>query len=98
MSGAEGPSRPPGELGQSPDRLVNLTGHEVVITDLDAVGTDGGSPRPQALRLPPEGPFAHVDDERASLGQERLNASHGDVQVTRLRRSAQLCDLPAPQP
>ena len=80
-----------------PERLVNLTPHEIVLqaTELP-LSNDADNAGAVILRLPPEGTFARVDDKSSRLSEGCLNAGTGVVTVTRLRRSGMLKDLPPP--
>ena len=82
------------------EQLVNLTEHEIALKTLDPAGADDeqASAMPSAVRLPPEGRFARVEDHQAALSQERLNTGVALVSLTRLRRSGKLADLPPPRP
>lgn len=81
--------------------LVNLTEHEIV---LDAQQHSAGTPDPggltplSALRIPPAGQFARVDDTRARLNEAWLSTATERIRLTRLRRSRRLTDLPRPEP
>jgi hypothetical protein len=79
--------------------LVNLTEHEIVLESQVASDDDEwGSGAPATFTLPPEGRFARVDDERASLSHGWLNATTDLVPVTRMSRSRRVVDIPAPEP
>ena len=82
------------------ERLVNPTEHDVVLAAVipPAPGEEPGSGTSSKVRLPPDGRFARVDDARASLGNEWLNAGTSLISLTRLRRSSELADLPPAQP
>jgi hypothetical protein len=84
----------------SPERLINLTEHEIVLAVQDSPGPDEDDrpPRTWIARVPPQGRFARVDDDRGRLGTSGLNTDYGWVGLTRMRRAARLRDLPAPQP
>jgi hypothetical protein len=82
----------------SEERLVNLTGHEVVIHAAQpTVDAGEGLSAPPALHLPPEGRLPRVDDGRARLDEGWLSSAGVSVRLTRLRRSRRLTDLPEPQ-
>jgi hypothetical protein len=82
------------------ERLVNLTGHEIVLAAQGVADPCAGSGalQPSVVSVPPEGRFARVDDGWAFLGRGRVNTGLGVVQLTRLRRTSRVCDLPEPQP
>ena len=93
--------QPTPEEPSAPVRLVNLTEHEIVLdAQQHSAGTaDSGGLTPLvALRLPPAGQFARVDDARARLNENWLNTASERIRLTRLRRSRHLTDLPGPEP
>jgi hypothetical protein len=82
-----------------PERLVNLTGHEIVLAAHEHAASDDdqGMGAPSVLHLAPAGQVARVDDSEARLGAGWLNTTDLLLRVTRLRRSRHVTGLPAPQ-
>ena len=80
-------------------RLVNLTEHDVAVESWPGSGdvADAGA-SPALLAFAPDWRPARVDDDAARTGGHGLDVGAAFIPVTRLRRSARLRDLPAPQP
>jgi hypothetical protein len=83
-----------------PERLVNLTPHEIALEAIEppADFDDSESPNLLTVRLPPEGQFARIDDNASRLSAGWLNAETSLIALTRMRRSTKLSDLPPPAP
>ncbi len=96
-AGVVGEPGSPGEVAlRAGERLVNLTGHDVMLVARPRREGDGVGESSLAC-IPPDGRFARVDDEAARLRERLLDTDSGVVRLTWLRRSGRLAGLPRPR-
>ena len=87
----------PGEVAlRAGERLVNLTGHDVMLVARPRNGSDAVA-EPSLACVPPGGRFARVDDGAARVRERLIDTESGVVRLTWLRRSGRLAGLPAPE-